>query len=109
MRSSIKSFILRSIISNDPKTIKLNSASLANKFQAGGGKVENLLDLSSRLVDEEGEEEEDDLVFECPGLAPHGEMEVNNPFFLNGELCLASQPPRPLGSSIVRNTKPGQQ
>jgi hypothetical protein len=30
----------------------------------------------------EGEEEEGDLVYECPGLAPHGEMVVTNPFFL---------------------------
>ena len=27
-------------------------------------------------------EDDDDLIYECPGLAPHGEMEVTNPFFL---------------------------
>ena len=33
------------------------------------------------LIDIEGpEEDEDDLIYECPGLAPHGEMEVTNPF-----------------------------
>ena len=34
------------------------------------------------LINIQPEEDEDDLIYECPGLAPHGEMEVTNPFFL---------------------------
>ena len=41
-------------------------------------RVGALVDLGGR----EEEEEEGDTVYECPGLAPHGEMVVTNPFFL---------------------------
>jgi len=34
------------------------------------------------LIKIDPDEEDDDLIYECPGLAPHGEMEVTNPFFL---------------------------
>lgn len=78
------------------------SASRAHKFQAWEGaragpqRNESLVDL-----DVEGDcEEEGDLVYECPGLAPHGEMVVTNPFFLSEELCSppgkASSPPCPV-------------
>ena len=29
------------------------------------------------------EDENDDTIYECPGLAPPGEMVVTNPFFLD--------------------------
>ena len=34
------------------------------------------------MINIEPEDDDDDLIYECPGLAPHGEMEVTNPFFL---------------------------
>ena len=40
--------------------------------------MESLIDLEP-----EEEEEEDDMIYECPGLAPPGEMVVTNPFFLS--------------------------
>ena len=41
------------------------------------------------LIDIDGpEEEDDDTIYECPGLAPHGEMEVTNPFFLQREFSV---------------------
>ena len=42
---------------------------------AGSGRQESLINIDP-------DEEDDDLIYECPGLAPHGEMEVTNPFFL---------------------------
>lgn len=36
----------------------------------------------------DGEEEDNDMVYECPGLAPHGEMVVTNPFFMSQELSV---------------------
>lgn len=38
------------------------------------------------------EDDESDLIYECPGLAPHGEMEVTNPFFLSKELHHLTRP-----------------
>lgn len=35
------------------------------------------------LIDIDGDED-DDTIYECPGLAPPGEMEVTNPFFMAG-------------------------
>ena len=78
------------------------------------------------LIDIHGPEEddEDDMIYECPGLAPHGEMEVTNPFFLNKELRLdfeanpseKKKSPCPVNinmnmrhGNITRNIKPGQQ
>ena len=40
------------------------------------------------LIDIDGPEEDEDMIYECPGLAPHGEMEVTNPFFLQREFNL---------------------
>ena len=40
------------------------------------------------LIDMDGPEEDEDMIYECPGLAPHGEMEVTNPFFLQREFNL---------------------
>ncbi|KAK3087500.1 hypothetical protein FSP39_006672 [Pinctada imbricata] len=40
---------------------------------------------------EEENEEGDYTVYECPGLAPTGEMEVRNPLF-NEETPVASEP-----------------
>ena len=41
------------------------------------------------MIDIDGpEEDDDDTIYECPGLAPHGEMEVTNPFFLQKQLSL---------------------
>ena len=37
------------------------------------------------------EEDDDDLIYECPGLAPHGEMEVTNPFFLQRDLNMNTE------------------
>jgi len=85
------------------------------------------------LIDIDGPEEDDDMIYECPGLAPHGEMEVTNPFFLQKDFNMnmdtveenksvekivtaASIHPCPISSasnirhgSIFRNTQPGQQ
>ena len=44
------------------------------------GPIETGQNLGSD-VNIQPEEEDDDLIYECPGLAPHGEMEVTNPFF----------------------------
>jgi len=44
------------------------------------------------LIDIGGpEEDDDDLIYECPGLAPHGEMEVTNPFFLQRDLNMNTE------------------
>ena len=79
------------------------------------------------LINIQPEEDEDDLIYECPGLAPHGEMEVTNPFFLgkdfnmnSGEKKLessdAGEGPCLINTShgirhgnLVRNIKHGQQ
>jgi len=83
------------------------------------------------LIDIEGpEEDDDDLIYECPGLAPHGEMEVTNPFFLEKDFNMNTEPiieankvqvsedmdPIPISTSsnirhgsIYRNTQPGLQ
>ena len=44
-------------------------------LSAGVPKLDSLINIDQ-------EEDDDDLIYECPGLAPHGEMEVTNPFFL---------------------------
>jgi len=44
--------------------------------------------VTEHLVDVAGEEEDNDMVYECPGLAPHGEMVVTNPFFMSQELSV---------------------
>ena len=71
------------------------------------------------------EDDEDDMIYECPGLAPHGEMEVTNPFFLSKGLDLDLEgvdvgkmtvSPCPVNinnnmrhGNIHRNIQPGQQ
>jgi hypothetical protein len=44
---------------------------------------------SSRLSDNDSDDDHDDevdyIVYECPGLAPTGEMEVKNPLFQDDE------------------------
>jgi hypothetical protein len=60
--------------------------------------MESLIDIG----DEEEEEEEDDTIYECPGLAPPGEMVVTNPFFLSGDLQQRSAdllPPCPVNNN----------
>ena len=42
------------------------------------------------LINIQPEEDDDDLIYECPGLAPHGEMEVTNPFFLGKDFNMNS-------------------
>ena len=49
------------------------------------------------LINIEPEEDEDDLIYECPGLAPHGEMEVTNPFFLGKDYNMNSEDKRTEG------------
>ena len=85
------------------------------------------------LIDIDGPEEDDDFIYECPGLAPHGEMEVTNPFFLQKDFNMnmdhtaeaeeknvlsvagGEAQPCPINTdtirhgNIVRNIKPGQQ
>jgi len=81
------------------------------------------------LINIQPEEEDDDLIYECPGLAPHGEMEVTNPFFLGKdfnmnsgekkmESCEGGERERPClintnngirHGNLVRNIKHGQQ
>lgn len=81
------------------------------------------------LIDIDGPEEDEDFIYECPGLAPHGEMEVTNPFFLQKDFNMnmdhlagaeekggAEVVPCPINNdntirhgNIVRNIKPGQQ
>jgi len=54
--------------------------------QAGSVAVtEHLVDVAGGG---DGEEEDNDMVYECPGLAPHGEMVVTNPFFMSQELSV---------------------
>jgi hypothetical protein len=43
--------------------------------------MESLID-----IDDDEEDEDDDTIYECPGLAPPGEMVVTNPFFLSRDL-----------------------
>ena len=50
---------------------------VTNIFRTSGGSVRQ-----ESLINIDHDEEDDDLIYECPGLAPHGEMEVTNPFFL---------------------------
>ena len=82
--------------------------------------MESLID-----IDDPEEDDEDDMIYECPGLAPHGEMEVTNPFFLSKELDLDLERmgcaktnllPCPVNNNnnmrhgnIHRNIQPGQQ
>ena len=79
------------------------------------------------LVNIQPEEEDDDLIYECPGLAPHGEMEVTNPFFLGQDFnmncgekkmtscedgdgpCLINTNNGIRPGNLVRNIKHGQQ
>ena len=81
--------------------------------------MESLIDIGPE------EEDEDDMIYECPGLAPHGEMEVTNPFFMNKGLDMDLEgteigkeelPPCPVNNNnnmrhgnIHRNIQPGQQ
>lgn len=80
------------------------------------------------LIDIDGPEEDEDFIYECPGLAPHGEMEVTNPFFLQKDFNMnmdhlpgagdkgVEVEPCPINTdntirhgNIVRNIKPGLQ
>lgn len=122
---------------------KINNSHLsARKSQSGGNKDSDKkvrrdqLEESFRragaapqdsLVNIQPEEDDDDLIYECPGLAPHGEMEVTNPFFLGqdfnmncGEKKMAScdggDGPSLINTNngirhgnLVRNIKHGQQ
>jgi len=47
--------------------------------------TDHLVDVAGGI---DGEEEDNDMVYECPGLAPHGEMVVTNPFFMSQELSV---------------------
>jgi len=109
-------------------------ASRAHKFRSGAGggqesgghvrhqgvqRMESLIDIGPE------EDDEDDMIYECPGLAPHGEMEVTNPFFLSKGLDLDLEgvdvgkmtvSPCPVNinnnmrhGNIHRNIQPGQQ
>ncbi|XP_040575258.1 uncharacterized protein [Lepeophtheirus salmonis] len=44
---------------------------------------------------QESEEESDDTVYECRGLAPTGDMEVRNPFYLHGQDAFSNKDPSP--------------
>ena len=61
--------------------------------------MESLIDLEP--------EEEDDTIYECPGLAPPGEMVVTNPFFMSGAFpgMDGDLPPCPI--NINNNIKHG--
>ena len=79
------------------------------------------------LINIQPEEDDDDLIYECPGLAPHGEMEVTNPFFLGKDFnmnsgekkiessdagegpCLINTSNGIRHGNLVRNIKHGQQ
>lgn len=117
------------------KDARSSPASRAHKFRSGGGggqgagdrhvrhpgvqRMESLIDIGPE------EDDEDDMIYECPGLAPHGEMEVTNPFFLSKGLDLDLEgmevgkmavSPCPVNinnnmrhKNIHRNIQPGQQ
>jgi len=116
-------------------------ASRAHKFRSGAGGLGQVggagagmiqkrsvpIQRMESLIDIDGPEEddEDDMIYECPGLAPHGEMEVTNPFFLSKELDMDLERmggfntdllPCPVNNNnnmrhgnIHRNIQPGQQ
>jgi len=102
-----------------------SSASRAHKFRSQMGAQErtnyNGIQRMESLIDiGPDDDEEDDMIYECPGLAPHGEMEVTNPFFLSKGLCEMSdgenEKPCPVNNNnsmrhgnIQRNIQPGQQ
>ena len=48
--------------------------------------MESLIDIDDHEEEGEEEDEDDDTIYECPGLAPPGEMTVTNPFFLSRHL-----------------------
>lgn len=114
--------------------VRSSPASRAYKFRSGAGggqetggerrhggvqRMESLIDIGPE------EDDEDDMIYECPGLAPHGEMEVTNPFFLSKGLDMDLEgieigkmelPPCPVNinnnmrhGNIHRNIQPGQQ
>jgi Neural proliferation differentiation control-1 protein (NPDC1) len=62
------------------------------------GRMESLIDIDD-------EEEDDNTIYECPGLAPPGEMVVTNPFFLSRELdqLANSSPPHLLPCPVNNN------
>ena len=53
------------------------------------------------LITLDDEDEDNELIYECPGLAPHGEMVVTNPFFLSGEIghITENNLPRPISAN----------
>lgn len=54
-------------------------------------RIETPTNGSPSDAESEGENEEGDYtVYECPGLAPTGEMEVKNPLFLDDPTPLSS-------------------
>jgi len=63
-----------------------------NNYSSAGGQLYlykgNLRQESLIDIDGPEEDDEDDMIYECPGLAPHGEMEVANPFFLQKDFNL---------------------
>ena len=60
-----------------------------------------------RCSEDEEEDEDDDTIYECPGLAPPGEMVVTNPFFLDKELCKISTDTAPCPVNINMNMRHG--
>lgn len=68
------------------------TGSRAHKFAEweGRNRPAGSVAVTEHLVDVAGEveEEDNDMVYECPGLAPHGEMVVTNPFFMSQELSV---------------------
>jgi len=70
---------------------KGTTGSRAHKFAEWEGRnrpagsvavTEHLVEVGTGDMDEE----DNDMVYECPGLAPHGEMVVTNPFFMSHQL-----------------------
>lgn len=61
-------------------------------FRAGTERNQSASDVDSEEENEEG----DYTVYECPGLAPTGEMEVKNPLF--------SEQPTPTSPSVQKNS-----
>ena len=62
--------------------------------------MESLISFDCPVVDSDCESE---LIFECPGLAPTGEMVVTNPFFMQEVEGVGDTTPCPVnsrGSSI---------
>ena len=58
------------------------------------------------LIDIDGDED-DDTIYECPGLAPPGEMEVTNPFFMAGGFQEFQDDLPPCPVNINNNMKHG--